>query len=110
MEAIGILSGDVQSPVGLAAYTIGTATAPACSAISLGNNASLNGFLPFPATNAWNTNIVSAPVDPNSEAITSASGFAGLHLHHDFGSTATGYGIPYVVVDSTQTPSTCRSM
>ncbi|HEY1253879.1 MAG TPA: chitobiase/beta-hexosaminidase C-terminal domain-containing protein, partial [Terracidiphilus sp.] len=105
VEAIGILSGEVQSPVGMAAYTIGTATAPECSAISLGNNASLNGFLPFPATNAWNTNIVSAPVDPNSYAITSVGGFAGLHLHHDFGSTATGYGIPFVVVDSTQTPA-----
>ena len=56
----------------------------------------------FPATNAWNTNIASAPVDPNSPAITAARGFAGLHLHHDFGSDATGYGIPYVVVDSTQ--------
>jgi hypothetical protein len=105
VEAIGILSGEVQSPVGLAVYTIGTATAPQCSAMSLGNNASLNGFLPFPSTNAWNTNIVSAPVDPNSEAITSAGGFAGLHLHHDFGSSATGYGIPYTVVDSSQTPS-----
>ncbi|MFZ1083539.1 MAG: chitobiase/beta-hexosaminidase C-terminal domain-containing protein [Terracidiphilus sp.] len=105
VEAIGILSGEVQSPVGVAAYTIGTMTAPECSAISLGDNASLNGFLPFPATNAWNTNIVSAPVDPNSEAITSVPGFAGLHLHHDFGSTATGYGIPFVVVDSTQTPA-----
>ena len=103
VEAIGILSGDVESPVGLAVYTIGTVTAPACSAISLGDDASLNGFVPFPATNAWNTNIVSAPVDPNSEAIVAASGFAGEHLHHDFGSTATGYGIPYVVVDSAAT-------
>lgn len=70
--------------------------------MSLGNNASLNGFVPFPADNAWNTNIASAPVDPNSDAITSASGFAGLHLHHDFWSD---YGMPYVVVDSTITPS-----
>jgi hypothetical protein len=37
--------------------------------------------------------------------ITSAAGFAGLHLHHDFSSTAGGdYGIPYTVVDSTSTP------
>ena len=83
----------------------GYAHAQTCSGMSLGNNASLNGFVPFPSTNAWNTNIASAPVDPNSAAITAAAGFAGLHLHHDFGSTATGYGIPYVVVDSTTTPS-----
>jgi len=70
--------------------------------MSLGNNASLNGFVPFPASNVWNTNIASAPVDPNSAAITSASGFAGMHLHHDFWSD---YGMPYIVVDSTATPS-----
>jgi hypothetical protein len=81
------------------------AHAQTCSGMSLGANASLNGFVPFPAANAWNTNIASAPVDPNSAAIVAAAGFAGLHLHHDFGSTATGYGIPYVVVDSTTTPA-----
>jgi len=79
-----------------------SASAQSCVGMSLGNNASLNGFVPFPATNVWNTNIAAAPVDPNSSAITSASGFAGLHLHHDFWST---YGMPYVVVDSTTTPS-----
>jgi len=47
VEAIGILSGDVESPVGLAVYTIGTVTAPACSAISLGDDASLNGSFRF---------------------------------------------------------------
>ena len=75
-----------------------------CSGMSLGDNANLNGFVPFPSTNVWNTNIASAPVDPNSAAITSAAGFAGLYLHPDFGSEST-YGIPYVVVDSTITPS-----
>jgi len=83
-----------------------TATAgPACSGMSLGNDASLNGFVPFPSTAAWNTDISSAPLDPNNTAITSASGFAGEHLHHDFSSVAGGnYGIPYVVVDSGTTP------
>ena len=76
----------------------------ACSNMSLGNGASLNGFIPFPSTNAWNTNIASAPLDPNSAAITAASGFAGLYLHPDFGSESY-YGIPYVVVDSTTTPT-----
>jgi Chitobiase/beta-hexosaminidase C-terminal domain len=81
-----------------------SAYAQTCAGMSLGNNASLNGFVPFPAANVWNTNIASAPVDPNSVAITSAAGFAGLHLHPDFGSESA-YGIPYVVVDSTTTPS-----
>jgi hypothetical protein len=76
-----------------------------CAGMSLGVNASLNGFVPFPSTSAWNTDISSAPVDPNSASITSVPGFAGLHLHHDFSSVAGGnYGIPYMVVDSSSTP------
>ena len=82
----------------------GSVYAQSCSGISLGANASLNGFVPFPSSNVWNTNIASAPVDPNSAVITSEPGFAGLHLHPDFGSESI-YGIPYVVVDSTITPS-----
>jgi hypothetical protein len=77
----------------------------ACANMSVGDNASLNGFVPFPSTAAWNTDISTAPLDPNNTAITSAAGFAGLHLHHDFSSVAGGnYGIPYVVVDSSSTP------
>jgi len=79
--------------------------ASACNGMSTGENASLNGYVPFPSTSAWNTDISSAPLDPNNAAITSASGFAGLHLHHDFSSTSGGnYGIPYIVVDSSTTP------
>ncbi|MGB7758864.1 MAG: Ig-like domain-containing protein, partial [Bryobacteraceae bacterium] len=77
---------------------------PACSGMSLGNGASLNGFVPFPSTNAWNINIASANVDPNSAVIVAAAGFAGNHLHPDFGAESY-YGIPYVVVDSSITPS-----
>ncbi len=86
--------------------TINPANPPsACSVMSTGENASLNGYVPFPSTSPWNTDISSAPLDPNNAAITSASGFAGLHLHHDFSSTSGGnYGIPYVVVDSSSTP------
>ena len=78
--------------------------AGACSGMSLGNGANLNGFVPFPSTNAWNINIAAAPIDPNSAAIVAAAGFAGNHLHPDFGAESY-YGIPYVVVDSTTTPS-----
>jgi len=86
--------------------TINAATSAAtCASMSTGDNASLNGFLPFPATAAWNTDISAAPLDTDNAAITSAAGFAGLHLHHDFSSVAGGnYGIPYVVVDSSTTP------
>lgn len=80
-------------------------TQAACSVISTGDNASLNGFVPFPASSAWNTDISSAPLDPSSTAITTSAEFAGMHLHHDFSSVAGGnYGIPYTVVDSSSTP------
>ena len=104
VEAIATANSLSTSAVGSAAYTIGTVIALSCSGMSLGNAASLNGFVPFPSTNAWNTNIVSAPVDPNSAAIVGAPGFAGWYLHPDFGAES-GYGIPYVVVDSTTTPT-----
>jgi hypothetical protein len=73
--------------------------------MSLGNGASLNGFVPFPTTAAWNTNIAAAPLDPNNASIVAGVDFAGQHLHHDWSSVAGGdYGIPYVVVDSGSTP------
>ncbi len=79
--------------------------ASSCGNMSTGDEASLNGFVPFPSTNVWNTDISSAPLDPNNGTITSALGFEGLHLHHDFSSVAGGnFGIPYVVVDSGSTP------
>jgi hypothetical protein len=56
----------------------------------------------FPANNAWNTSIVSHPVHPDSGRIVStilANG--GDNLHPDFGENPE-YGIPYVVVPSTQ--------
>ena len=70
--------------------------------MSTGNGANLNGFVPFPSTDAWNTNIASAPVDPNSATII--SGLSGSNLHPDFGTLIDGYGIPYNVVDSSATP------
>ncbi len=86
--------------------TISAAVTPsACSGMSTGDSASLNGFVPFPADSLWNTDISNAPLDPNNATITSAAGFAGLHLHHDWSSVAGGnYGIPYTVVDSSVTP------
>jgi hypothetical protein len=76
-----------------------------CGQLSLGDNAGFNGFVPYAPTDLWDTDISSAPLDPNNTAITSAGGFAGLNLHPDFSSIADGdYGIPYVVVDSSAQP------
>lgn len=93
----------VSTPISL---TIDSASsAAACKGMSLGDEASLNGFVPFPADNAWNTDISAAPLDPNNTAITTSSQFSGQFLHPDFSSVADGnYGIPYTVVDSSSTP------
>jgi hypothetical protein len=92
-----------QTATSSLSITISTATAGvACGNITTGNLGSLNGFVPFPVSNAWNTNIASAAVDPNSATIISA--LTGSNLHPDFSTPADGnYGIPYVVVDSNST-------
>jgi hypothetical protein len=77
---------------------------PACGAMSLGQGASLNGFVLFPADNLWNKNIASAPVDPNSNAIINVIG-PTAPVHADFGSgefNNQSIGIPYVIVGSQQ--------
>ncbi|MFZ2309884.1 MAG: hypothetical protein WAW73_00385 [Rhodoferax sp.] len=71
---------------------------------SLGPGASLNGALPFPAGNAWNTDISGAAVDANSDALIASIGLT-RGLHPDFGSglyDGAPIGIPYVVVASGQ--------
>jgi len=68
----------------------------------------LNGFLPFPADNAWNQDISSAAVDPNSDAIINFIG-PSIGLHPDFGAglyAGSSMGIPYSVVGSSQSPVT----
>jgi hypothetical protein len=71
-----------------------------CGGMGLGRGANLNGFIPFPADNAWNQDISGAPVDPNSDAIINFIG-GNTPLHPDFGAGRYGgstIGIPYVVV------------
>ncbi len=71
---------------------------------SLGAGAALNGALAFPADNAWNADIRSAPVDPNSDALIASIGL-GVGLHPDFGAglyNGAPIGIPYVVVSGSQ--------
>jgi hypothetical protein len=79
-----------------------------CSGISTGPEGSLNGFIPFPADNPWNQNISASPVDPNSDAIINFIG-PNIGLHPDFGAglyNGSTMGIPYDVVDNTQSPVT----
>jgi hypothetical protein len=82
----------------------GPVNSSACAGISLGQGASLNGFLPFPAGNAWNTDISGAAVDPNSTAIINFVG-SSITMHPDFGAgeyQGSTIGIPYVVVGTGQ--------
>ena len=70
----------------------------------LGAGASLNGAIPFPADNPWNTDIRAAEVDPNSERLIASMG-ADTGLYRDFGSglwEGAPIGIPYRVVSGQQ--------
>ncbi len=63
---------------------------------------SLGGACPiFPADNAWNTDVSSAPLDPRSSAWVASVG-ATTAFHPDFGSQ---YGIPFATADGS-TPKT----
>jgi hypothetical protein len=64
---------------------------------------SLSGKRFFPADNAWNRDVSSDPVDPNSDVLIATCG-ANASLHPDFGTIWNGQpiGIPYVVVRGTQ--------
>jgi hypothetical protein len=77
-----------------------SAQGQSCSGMSLGREAGLNGFVPFPVDNAWNQDVSNAPVDPNSSAIINFIG-ESTPLHPDFGAglyAGQSIGIPYVVV------------
>jgi len=63
-----------------------------CNVMSNGQGASLGGFVPFTSSSAWNTDISTAPVDPNSTAIVS-NWVGSVNVHPDFGTDPT-YGIP----------------
>lgn len=74
------------------------------AAAGLGVGASLNGAIPFPADNPWNTDISGAEVDPNSANLINSIG-ADKGLYRDFGAgtwEGARIGIPYMVVSGTQ--------
>ena len=68
--------------------------------MSTGAAADLNGFRLFASGSAWNQDVSALPVDSQSDAYIAAIG-TGTALHPDFG---TQYGIPYIVVDSSNEP------
>jgi hypothetical protein len=72
----------------------------ACSVMTTGQTAPLNGFVPFTSSSLWNIDISSAPVDPNSNTII-RNWVGSVNLHPDWGNDPT-YGIPYVVVNGNQ--------
>ncbi len=75
-----------------------------CAGMDVGPGADLNGFRPFPDDNAWNGDISSLPVDPNSANFINFIG-ATAPLHPDFGAglyAGSAIGIPYQVEDSSQ--------
>jgi hypothetical protein len=72
--------------------------------MTVGQLTSLNGFVPFPSTSLWNTDISTAPVDPNSANYINFIG-STVTLHPDFGAGTfhnQTLGIPYQVVAGTQ--------
>ncbi len=71
-----------------------------CNVMSVGQTASLNGFVPFTGSSLWNTDISSAPVDSNSASIIT-NWVGSVNVHPDWGNDPT-YGIPYVVVNGSQ--------
>jgi hypothetical protein len=99
------------SLAGCGAATIGNLPPPPpspqtsnCNSLSLGQGASLGGFVPFPADSLWNTDISSTPVDPNSAAVINFIG-ASTSMHADFGAgqyLGSTIGIPYLVVGGQQ--------
>ena len=100
----GVSSGQSQSSGGGGGGGGGGTQNGPCSVVSTGQGASLNGFRPFPADNAWNQDVSGAAVDPNSDAIINFIG-PGIGLHPDFGAglyAGSSMGIPYSVVGASQ--------
>jgi len=81
-----------------------------CAGMDLGPGANLNGFVPFPPDNAWNTNIAALPVDPNSDNFIAFIG-TEAPLHPDFGAglyAGSTIGIPYQIEGASQPKVTVK--
>ena len=96
--------------VGLGLRAARRAGSASASGIGPVANGALPGPFPlFPATNWWNLEITSWPLDPNSASFISFINNGGARkLHPDFGGDVSPgsseiYGMPYAVVDGMQT-------
>src|SRR5208282_4342715 len=88
----------------------GFAQSGTCAGMTVGQLTSLNGFVPFPSSSLWNTDISTAPVDPNSANYINYIG-STVTLHPDFGSglyAGQSIGIPYQVVPGRQANVTVK--
>jgi hypothetical protein len=91
----------LQLSLGPAAFAQSAGT---CAGMTAGQLTSLKGFVPFPSSSPWNTDISSAPVDSNSTNIINYIG-SRVTLHPDFGSGTYAnqtIGIPYQVMAGSQ--------
>jgi hypothetical protein len=91
----------LQLSSGSAAFAQSAGT---CAGMTVGQLTSLKGFVPFPSSSRWNTDISSAPVDSNSTNIINYIG-SRVTLHPDFGSGTYAnqtIGIPYQVMAGSQ--------
>jgi hypothetical protein len=113
LEALATHSGDTNSAIASAVYTISSGSGT-CDGMSVGTSvagtADMNGFVPFQSATTglvsqWNTNIANAAVDPNNAAIQTTAGYSGLSTHVNFGSSTSDGGIPFMIVDSSETPT-----
>jgi hypothetical protein len=80
------------------------AFAGTCAGMTVGQLTSLNGFVPFPSSSLWNTDISGLSPDLNSANIINYIGSTAT-LHPDFGSGTYAkqtIGIPYQVVAGSQ--------
>ncbi len=84
-----------------------TPSQPTCSDAATGSSTdfstspTISSCPVFPTDNLWNADISNYCVDPNSDQYIASINQEKQYLHADFGSDPT-YGIPYVVVPSTQ--------
>ncbi|WP_337310578.1 hypothetical protein [Candidatus Aeolococcus gillhamiae] len=76
-------------------------SAPGPITLRTGWGPTIGGCAVFPSSNAWNQDISTAPVDPNSTAYVARIDSSRQFLHPDFGSDPS-YGIPYIVVPGNQ--------
>ena len=76
-----------------------------CSGMKVGQLTSLNGFVPFPSTSLWNTDISTAPVDSNSANYIN---FIGSTVTPQIGLVEAGLGIAIIPSFGVLAPETAR--